>query len=342
MAAASRDTDRPLSAQLRSDPTGFEFYQLVRLLRRERTHEAGLPPIERAVRFRSDLSLVFPAHEVTAVADRNDAPVAVTTPDYGVGGYLGPLPESFTEWAQARRADGDPAMADFLDIFSQRINVLRYQIKARVHTALDAERPERTAQAARLAAITGMREPELVSQLPVTTRALLGLAGVLANRRRSAAAVEQVLRGYLGANVHVLQFQGAWQRLARRDQTRLAQQNSRLGRDMVLGQRSWDQSARIEVRIGPLPFARFRELLPGGARHAALVAMLRFLTDRTVDCRVRLQLDGDPPPSALTSDPAHGVRLAQVAWLPPAQAGEPPAAAFLVRAYDTAELDDAA
>lgn len=341
MAAPGRRSDRPLSAQLRSDPAGFDFYQLVRLLRREGAGRGGPPPLGRAVRFRSDLSLVFPAHEVTGVADRGDRPVVVTTPDYGVAGYLGPLPESFTELAQTRRADGDGVMADFLDIFSHRINALRYEIKARAHAVLDEEPPERTAQAERLAAIIGLLEPDLASQLPLPKRALLGLAGLLANRRRSAVAVEQVLRAYLGAKVNIVQFQGAWQRLAARDQTQLAKQNSRLGRDAVLGRRTWDQSARIEVQIGPLPLARFRELLPGGARHAALVAMLRFLTDRTVDCRVRLQLDGDPPAGQLTSE-ANGIRLAQIAWLPRMHWGEPPAAAFLVRAYETTELDDAA
>ncbi|HKQ30697.1 MAG TPA: type VI secretion system baseplate subunit TssG [Burkholderiales bacterium] len=322
MAAVGWHADRPLAAQLRSDWTRFDFYQLVRLLSRE-----------RAVRFRADLGLVFPAHEVTGVdGDDTERALRVTTPEYGVGGYLGPLPESFTEWAQELRARGDRAMADFLDLFSDRLNRLRFSLKARTNTALNDRKPEDTPQAERLGAIAGVLDPGLAAQLPLSRRALLGIAGLIANRRRTVATIEQVLARFLATRVEVMPLRGAWQTIPESDHTRLGRRNSRLGRDTVLGRRVWDQSARIDVHIGPLPYASFLALLPGGRLHGTLAALLRFLSDRQVDSRVLLQLDGDPPPATLreTSDAA---TLAQTAWLSGAP-GSARVATFVIPAYD--------
>lgn len=348
MAAPGWRSDRPLSAQLRSDYARFDFHQLVRLLLRERAGAGGPSALERHVRFRGDLSLVFPAHEVTAVEETSGAGrVSVKTPNYGIAGYLGPLPESFAEWAHQRRAEGDGAMADFLDLFTDRVNALRFRLKARLHPVLDHAPPEDSPQAERLAALIGLAEPGLAHQVPLPKRGLLGVAGLLANRRRTVAAMERVLARYFATSVTISQFHGAWRPMPEEDQTRLGRRNGRLGKDALLGRRAWDQAARIEVRLGPLPYSTFRALLPGGARHATLAGLLRFLTDRQVDCRVVLLLDGEPPTATATRDADAGVRLAHTAWLPrPAAppAGPPRATAFIVPAYDDTdtELDHAA
>ncbi|MBI3897240.1 MAG: type VI secretion system baseplate subunit TssG [Gammaproteobacteria bacterium] len=341
MAAISGRSDRPLSAQLRSDYARFDFFQLVRLLQRERIAADPAVALERCVRFRSELSLVFPANEVTALRSTTDTetPATVTTPNYGVAGYLGPLPEALTEWMLERRAAGDAAVADFLDLFNHRVNVLRYHSKERVHPALSNRPPEQTALADRLAAVMGFLAPGLAAQLPLPRRSLLGVAGLLANRRKSAAALKQVLAHFLDCAIELTQYSGAWQTIPEDNRLHLGRRNSRLARDAVVGQRAWDQAARIDVRIGPLPYERFLELLPSGALHASLVSLLRFLTDRQVDCRVLLQVDAAtlPPPTLL------GVRLTQTAWTAQRRTDATRTVTFIVPAYDPpAETADAA
>lgn len=342
MAALSRQSDRPLGAQLRDDCTRFDFYQLVRLLMREHVSaEQPRPMLERAVRFRGDLSLAFPASEITDVKDGpSGAPTTVTTPNYGVAGYLGPLPEAFSEWVQQRESDGQSAIADFLDLFTQRLNALRFRVKARVHPVLDNQDPERSSYAGPLAAIAGFAPLGLAVQLPLRRRALLGIAGLLGNRRRTLPVIEQVLQRYLAADVRVTPFRGAWQRIPQNAQLRLGKTNSRLGRDAVLGEKAWDQSAGIDVHIGPVAYARFRALLPGGAEHAALAALLRFLTDRQVDNHVHLRVDeATVPPSTLASRP--GLQLSQSAWLTSTKEGDDArVATFVVPAYE--QVDHAA
>ena len=92
--------------------------------------------------------------------------------------------------------------------------------------------------------------------------------------------------------------------------------NSRLGSEAVLGSRVWDQQARIELVIGPLGYARFCALLPGGDEHPRFVALLRYLTDRQADCLVRLKLAPEQTPQPLLHGNAErGMRLGYSAWL---------------------------
>jgi type VI secretion system protein ImpH len=336
MAAPGWRSDRPLSRCLREDFAQFDWYQLVRLLLTERAGSATPAMLDRHIRFRADLSMAFPASEVTAVLELDrQRPIAVATPNYSLAGYLGPLPESFVEWLQERRLAGDRTMADFLDLFNHRIGSLRYRIKSRVYPALNRNLPQRTPLAARLSAVMGLAEPQLMRQLPVQERALLGVAGLLANRRRNVDTIERVLARYLASPVVIAQFRGSWQPIPRSDQTLLGKKNSVLGKNTVLGRQVWDQAAGIEVRIGPLAHVAFFDLLPNGPRHDGLTAMLRFLTDRQVDCCVRLVARAPDVPGILLSAANDSTtQLGRTTWVGDARQGEREAM-FMIPAYAT-------
>lgn len=317
MASVGRRPARALSQRLRTEYAAFDYYQLIRaLLRGAAEPGMGEEALDKAIRFRADLSSSFPGREVSGVDEKTPGRVTLTTPNYCVAGYLGPLPDAYTEWLQRRAAGGDRAMADFLDLFNHRANVLRYRIKARSRLSLRNEVPEQTPLAGYLAAVMGLGDDSLMARLPLPRRALLALAGMLADRRRSASVIRRVLSIYLGAPVEVLQLRGGWQAIMPPIRSHLGTANSRLGSEAVLGSRVWDQQARIELVIGPLGYARFCALLPGGAEHQRFVALLRYLTDRQVDCLVRLKLvPAQTPQPLLHGGAERGMRLGYSAWL---------------------------
>lgn len=310
MATDGWRSGRALSERVRKDCAGFDFFQLVRLLLRERGARAER--FERELRFRAELSSAFPGHEVTRVLDRGArAPLALSTPDYVVAGYLGPLPEPYTDWLQNRVRDGDRVMADFLDLFNHRFSALRFEMRARNRPLLANSAPGEAEQGEQLAACAGLAAPGLIEQLPQPRRAWLGVAGLLADRRKSAPALVAVLSAYLGTKIALRQLAGAWRAFAPAERNALGRAGSRLGTEMVLGAKVWDQQAGVELQIGPLGYARFRELLPGAAAHAAFVKVLRLLLDRLIDCRVRLRLDPkEAPPPRLGA-----LRLGWTGWL---------------------------
>lgn len=317
MATQGWRTAGPLTGQLRSDYTDFDYYQLLRLLLAERGSGAGRRAMDAGLRFGAELSAAFPGQEITGLVDDGAGkPIRIKTSNYCVAGIIGPMPEPFVEWLRARVRDGDRAMLDFFDLFNHRINTLRYALKACFNPGLNNARPEHTDNAAYLAAVMGLYQPGQADALPLPRRTLLAMAGLLGDRRRSAAMIERVLRLFTGVPVQVLQLRGGWAAIDTAQQIQLGRQNARLGGETPLGRRFWDPQGRIALRLTNLDHAAFCDLLPGGDRHDGLVALIRHVTDRQVDCVVTLGLAEDVlPPVRLTGDPArHGLRLGYTAW----------------------------
>ena len=319
----------------------FDVHQLVRLLR----HRAdGMWPIDARLRFRADLGAAFPGHEVTHLAkakplsgfrleERRGAQIAMRielrTPNYCVASELGPMPEPFLEWVREQERGGGKAMAEFFDIFNQRLHVLRHDLKQRSLRALDGAPPAQTQYAARLAALMGLSLPGQRAQVPLPERAWLGLAGMLINTRRSGAVVERVLSAYLGVPCRLRMLIGRDRDIEPRDRLHLGRSHHRLGRSTLLGRTSWDPRAAVRLEIASVSFgvacalmplrpSRTRESLPERAHHG-LVAMIRLLLDRRFDCDVHLAIDPSTVPPAYLRLPWRGgglgLRLGQTAWL---------------------------
>jgi type VI secretion system protein ImpH len=306
----------------------IDVFQLMRMLTCARSDL----PLAQQLRFRADLSGAFPASEFSALTLRgagaggagHDTGIAdIRTANYCVASVSGPLPEPFTEWARDLERAREPAMPDFLNIFNQRLNVLRFELKSAQALGLNSAPPADTAAAYALAALMGMGTPDPRAQLPLPPRAWLGLAGLLANTRRSAAVVTQVLARFLHAAVTLEPMVGAWQAIAAQDRTELGRRSQCLGRSAVLGRRVWDQQARVRLVIATIDYARLCQLLPPGrgagqgTHYDALVAMVHLLLDRQIDCEIELQVEDTGIPSAAPAPDRAPVRLrlGQSAWL---------------------------
>lgn len=297
----------------------------------------------------SRVSLV--KHDTETLANEHlagDGAVELLTPNFCVAGNLGPLPEPYTEWIREMSRSRVNAMAEFLNIYNQRLNVLRFHLKTRQTLALNNAHPEETSQARYLASMMGMAHPKIARQLPLPRRTWLGMAGLLANVRRSASAVTTIMGLYVGSKVQLEQYVGAWQHIEASNQIGLGRQNSRLGAQTALGRHVWDPQARVRLTIPALAFADFCALLPGFedaqqgkevqkegvAKTAAplqkdagsademahvfagFVTLLRLALDRQCDCEVVLEADPvSVRPRALTAQPERNIEAAQFAGL---------------------------
>lgn len=333
MATTVRNTGRRLTDRLRSDCTRFEFDQLVRLMLIEARQLHGSASVDRSLRFCADLSAGFPAHEVTHARDIEHpsvAPVEIATSNFVLAGTLGALPEPYTDWLRNRVRDGDRAMADFLDVFNNRLNALRFMVRAEYHPALLQLNPEDAPLGGYLASAGGLATA-MPSGLP--RRAWTTVAGLLANPRRSAVVIERVLSHFLGAKVALQPLRGRYRFLGVQAQTRLGSRTHRLGRGANLGTKAWDAAAAIQLDIGPLTMARYLELLPpllprttpaSDARvdepepgtstrmtHKVLRSTIPALVDRSIDSHFHLILRAD----AKRPDKLSGMRLGYTTWL---------------------------
>src|SRR5262245_33620256 len=121
MATPSRRTTLDLREQLLQAPYRFQFFQAVRLLERAaaqavhkesgegRRQSVGVvgedePPRQEVVRFRTLMSLTFPAGDIATLTpsaapdeDGNRPPPEMTVPFLGLTGPAGVLPQHYTQ-----------------------------------------------------------------------------------------------------------------------------------------------------------------------------------------------------------------------------------------------------
>lgn len=324
----------------------FNVFQLMRLLLSEAD---SAMPIAKRLRFRADLSAAFPGREFTQIkmlplpAERGkdnagEQCVEISTANFCIASVIGPLPETFTEWVRELSAARATAMADFLDIFNQRANIIRYELKQAQTIGLQHALPAQTEIAHWLAALMGFADVKLAQQIPLPSRVWLSLAGLLANRRKQASTLEHVLGIALGTQVSLTPYVGAWQPIDEQDRCALGRRNHRLGKTSVVGRRVWDQQARLRLEIGVLDYFTFCRLLPptpslratqdaATASQAAarsdfdmLSGLLKLLVDGLADCEIVLNVSTRSIPPLPLPQPARktdftSMRLGQSAWL---------------------------
>ena len=317
-------------ARLAAHPWLFGFDAAVRLVRLA----AGGGPAGEAIRFTTPVSLAQPAAEIAQAAPpTGDGARAlrgrIATGVSGLIGASGPLPRWYTDLvAQAQRARS-PALADFIDMLAQRLiaGFAEAGVKYRPHLAaeLAARRPGGTRLLGDplgeiLLALSGFGTGELVGRMAAGEDAIRHYAGFFAGRPRSAERLRQLVSDWLGRRVEIVEFAGAWLRIAAEEQSvmprgRIPGRFNRLGRDCAIGARAFDQQARFVIRIGPLPRAEFERLLPDRTLLGGLVALVRSYVGMEVDFAVNPILDpAEIPPLRLGG--AAAPRLSWTGWLP--------------------------
>lgn len=286
----------------------MDFFQALRLI--ENAHPdkprigAALRPRDDAVRFGQDPSLGFEPGAVRGFAPANAAAHARLAVNFiGLLGPNGPLPLHITEYVRERvRNHGDATMAAFLDVFNHRMVSLFYRARASADPVLSLDRPDSDRFAAYVGSLFGIGSPAMQDRDEIGDFAKLHFAGLLANRRRPAAGLVAVLRAYFGVPVELEQFVGHWMRIPTDGQTRIGTQErgNRLGTSAVLGTRVWDCQHKFRLVIGPLDYADYGRMLPGGASMGRLVDWVRNYAGTVLDWDVRLVLrQPDVPPLQL-------------------------------------------
>src|SRR5208283_4179181 len=211
--------------ELREEPFLFEFFQAVRLLERlfpEKSPVGGFnPPGAEVVRFITNSTLAFPASEVQALEWPQDGAGRMKVNFMGLTGPEGVLPFYYTSLLAERTRAGDRSAVDFFDIFNHRIISLFYLAWEKYRFSIAYERVGLDPFSHHLMDLIGLGTPGLQNRLPVPDDSMLYYAGLLAQRPRSASALQSILGDYFEVPVEVEQFAGGWYLLDRNTQTAL-------------------------------------------------------------------------------------------------------------------------
>ncbi len=275
---------RPTSPldRLQAEPERFSFDAAMRLLCADR----GTPDPARAARFHAAHGLAYPTGDVLRLDRGADGGAAsLTVGLIGLTGPSGGLPRHYSEAVVQQVRGRARSLPDFLDMLAQRMvgHFAAAGVKYREHRAADAASLDGDGGddiAHVLLALTGHGTPHLAERVAAGTDPLIHYAGLLATRPRSAERLRALVSDWLGQEVEVEQFAGAWLHLPPDQRTRLpvgigTGHFARLGRDATIGVRAWDASARVVLRLGPMSAEEFDSLLPDRPALASLVSLVR-------------------------------------------------------------------
>ncbi len=305
MAADGWRSPRSLIDQLARAPQRFELLAAVALLEAE----------GRRVRFRAPLRPVFPTGDVAAVRSDGPGEAVLETAAISLFGPNGPLPEPIAEALGERERQGGEGAAPraFMEIFGDRLARLLVDALRLERPAAARALPEESPQADVLLALAG-RAPDRPGR-SATDRSLSAAAGILNQRPQSLHACERLLAAHFGVPVAVTGLRGGWTALSGATRARLGSQSggaggTRLGAGAAIGGRVWLQEVGIE--IGPVGAELFTALLPGGAAHARLRALVAAALPPELDATCRLVVAAAEAPAARLGP---GARLGWTTWL---------------------------
>ncbi|MBV9928142.1 MAG: type VI secretion system baseplate subunit TssG [Acidobacteria bacterium] len=323
MATEGGRADSPLIKTLFDEAHRFDFFQAVRLL--ERTDPRRLAvgrdgqPAREAVRFRTRVSLEFPAsqiHEISGDGAGADAPPEMVVAFMGLTGPLGVLPNHYTELLAERVQEKDTALWAFLDLFNHRLISLFFRAWEKHRFPIAYERRGDDRFTAYLFAFVGLGTGELLGRLSVPDENLLQYCGLIAQRPHSASAIEAAVGDYFGVTARLEQFSGQWFTLDEESVTRLGTANSLLGVSTIAGQRVWDDQSKFRLKLGPLTLEQFTAFLPVGSAFKPVTDLTRFLAGLELDFDVQLILmASEVPACALNTRGDARPRLGWNTWL---------------------------
>jgi type VI secretion system protein ImpH len=301
--------------KLLEKPQLFEFFQAVRLLERSVMEQKNAAKYAQAapqeiMRFRSAPALSFPVSAIKAIqlaAHSRSRLNELEVSFIGLFGAGGVLPNHYTELIIRRAQAKDTALKDFLDIFNHRIISLFYRSWEKRHFYIGYEnaqsRPgKRDHFTQALTCLIGNGAPQLQERSVISDEKFLFYAGLFARLPRSAMVLQMLLADCFAAPVEVMQFQGKWLAVAPKNCTRLLGREkllkayNQLGRDTLLGQRTWDTQQCFRLCIGPLSHRAFKRFLPDGDQLPALIAMTRRYIGANFNFDVQLVLHAEETP----------------------------------------------
>lgn len=318
MADQDRGPDHPLTAALLKEGFRYSFFQVVRLLQHGAPGSAPVGhqgPVEKeTIRFKPVLDLAFAASDVAGVTAVKGADGVtrydVATTFLSIYGAVSPLPTYFTEELLAQ--DDESLQREFLDLFHHRAISLFYRVWEKYRYAARFSSDGSDYFSRRFQMLLG------IDRLPpghhVDAVRLLGLAGLITQVPRSAASLRCLISDYFeGIPVRIETCVGRWLPIPEDQRNRLALGNTRLGKDLSLGERVFDRSCTFRVSMGPMSLEEYMAFLPCGDKMPELRELTDLMNGDGLDYEVELRLrEEEVPPLQLCGPTA---RLGWSSWL---------------------------
>ena len=245
---------------------------------------------QEIVRIGQDPSMSFPQSDFSRMDSEKAGRPSVRNAILGFFGGHGALPLDQTEEVYRWTMMGDMAYVEFTDIFSTRFQQLYFRAwsDARAITQFDHAGDDRFGRY--LGALIGIGTNAYKNRDDLDDLNKLALAPLALGRVKSPVKLQQMLEQDMGADVLVEEFVPTWIIFEPDNLSKLGQNGSTLGRDMVLGGRAQSVQDKIQINIATKSNAEYRSFLPGGNSHKRLQAIVKWYLGQQCEMEVVLTL----------------------------------------------------
>lgn len=260
-------------------------------------------PANEVARFRSHVSLQFPASEIQEIRESEEEftgkqKLEIFVNFMGMVGMMGGMPTHYSELIIDRARYGDTTLWNFLDLFTHRTISLFFRAWEKYRFPVNYERGKDDFTEY-LFDIAGLGTHGLRGRLDLDDESLLPYGGLIVQKPHSESAVRNMISDYFGVPAEIRQFSGQWLALDEESITTLGTANSSLGVNTVVGTRVWDDQSKFRLKLGPLKFKEFQGFLPNGTAYQPIKAILRFMVGQDLDFDIQLKLKAKEVPSTI-------------------------------------------
>ncbi|WP_152220291.1 type VI secretion system baseplate subunit TssG [Pseudomonas sp. SCB32] len=289
-----------LQQKLQEAPEAFDLFQLLRRIDAQGDHPplgSASRPREEPLRIGQEPSLAFASSEIFQARIANGRP-HLSILGFGLFGPNGPLPLHLTEYARERKHHhGDATLCAFADLFHHRLTLLFYRSWAQAEAAVSLDRDQQ-GYVHYLACLLQLGGRTTRQRDALAHHAKLAMAGHLVRQTRNPEGLERILQSYFAVGVRVQEHISARVEQAPSAQVRIGRHASQLGGGELLGRSTSDAQSRFRLVLGPMPWSRLRDFLPGTPASLRLRDWVRQYIGLEYAWDVRLLLQRDTIPGA--------------------------------------------
>lgn len=317
---------QPLLAEIASRPHEFDFFQALRRIDAASVAHPRLGQSDRPgqdpVRLGQTPSLAFAPRSVSGITDTkllrddpSDPPARLESFSFGLFGPNGALPLHLTELAFSRLHNyNDATLARFADMFHHRMASLFFRAWAESEPTVSHDRPDEDRFGAQIASLAGFGDDGLRDRDAMPDLAKLHFTGRLASHTRNAEGLQAILTAFFDVPAMIEEFIPNWVHLP-------SEAVCRLGSDIATGTLGSTLTAGAKIKvchhcfrvvIGPMRFAAYTRLLPGGVSLAKLLAVTRNYVGDELEFEIDLILMREEVPSIRIGQAG---RLGWTSWL---------------------------
>ncbi len=282
--------------EMMTAPQKYDLLRAIYLLERlasYQTKNLEEKEFRKHIRIKGVTTLNFESSDVYSIQYDNTKKDLITlaTPFFSFTSNSGPLPQPFCELILDRERNKDCATSDFLDIFLHRMVTLFYLGKKKRDPSLVWKKDSQTSieRIVDSLASLGRSSTEFKTFSDVQW---LRHAGIFGGAPRSSSNLLTLIKNRMNLNnITCCEFNGSWSNISSQQSSLGAgYENTFLGKNAVLGKKSWNLSSGLLIEIKKLDMRMFLSLLPTGKKNAELVKLIYRFLPRNISVLLKLSL----------------------------------------------------